>query len=62
MAKYDCFLGEKDGLKIKEVSEPTDIIWENRSVTKRTRKIRRCISYIVILFMLTVSGFAIFTL
>jgi hypothetical protein len=27
MLKYDHFLGLEDGLKIKEVSEPTDIIW-----------------------------------
>ena len=30
MAKYENFLGVKNGLKIRYVTEPTDIIWENR--------------------------------
>ena len=62
MAKYDSFLGQKDGLKFKSVTEPTDIIWENRSVTRTTRLTRRIISYIAILLMLTLSGLAIFKL
>jgi hypothetical protein len=62
MAKYDHFLGVKDGLGLKEVTEPTDIIWENRSVTNKTRVIRRTISYVIILIMLFCSGCAIFTL
>jgi len=62
MIKYDHWLGTKDGLKIKEVSEPTDIIWENRALTNKTRVIRRTIVYIIILGMLALSGWAIFTL
>jgi len=44
------------------VSEPTDIIWENRAITNKTRVIRRSIVYLVILGMLFISGYAIFTL
>lgn len=62
MAKYDHFLGELNGLKIKEVTEPTDIIWQNRSVTNKTRVLRRIISYILICIMLFCSGYAIFQL
>jgi len=40
MAKYDHFLGVHNGLKIHDVSEPTDIIWENRSITRKTRMVR----------------------
>lgn len=62
MAKYDHFLGVKNGLAIKEVTEPTDIIWENRSITNRTRVIRRCIVYLIIFGMLALSAYAIFSL
>jgi len=62
MKKYESFLNVKDGLTIDDVSEPTDIIWENRSITDRTRCIRRLISYLVIAFALFLSGCAIFSL
>ena len=62
MKKYEDFLGDKDGLQLIDVTEPTDIIWENRPITENTRWKRRLISYVVIAFMLTCSGCAIFGL
>jgi hypothetical protein len=55
---YDQFLGKK--IELQEASEPTDIIWENRSITPRQRSIKRCIVYFVILIMLAISAIIIF--
>jgi len=51
----------KQELDIQEASEPTDIIWENRYFTPAQRRFKRLIVYIIIVFMLTISGAIIFT-
>jgi len=60
MVKYDHFLGVEGGLKIKDMTEPTDIIWENRAVTGRWK--RQTVVYIIIVIMLCISAYAIFSL
>lgn len=57
---YDKLLGEE--IELQEASEPTDIIWENRSFTPRERTIKRFVVYTIIFFMLTVSGSIIYSL
>jgi hypothetical protein len=56
---YGKFLGEE--IDLQEASEPTDIIWENRSFTPQTRRIKRCIVYFIIVLMLCVSAAIIYT-
>jgi len=41
--------------KIKEASEPSDIIWENRSFTKRQRSWKRIAGYCIIGLALLIS-------
>jgi hypothetical protein len=55
---YTKFLTQE--IEVQEASEPTDIIWENRSITPRQRTFKRCIVYFVILIMLTISAVIIF--
>lgn len=55
---YDRFLDSK--ISLQEASEPTDIIWENRQVTETTRAKRRCVTNLVILVMLLLSGSVIY--
>jgi hypothetical protein len=57
--QYDKFLGSE--IELQEASEPTDIIWENRSFTPRERTIKRVVVYTIIGVMLTVSGALIYT-
>lgn len=52
-------LGED--IEIQEASEPTDIIWENRHFTPKQRTIKKVIVWTVIVFMLMISFFIIFT-
>jgi len=47
-------------LDLQEASEPTDIIWENRHFSPHQRNMKRIVVYIVIIFMLTISGAIIF--
>lgn len=49
-------------IEIQEASEPTDIIWENRSFTPKTRNIKRIFVYLTIMVMLSFSGYVIFNL
>jgi hypothetical protein len=52
------FLGVN--IEIKEASEPTDIIWENRHYSAGSRNIKRFVVYIMILIMLCISAAFIF--
>ena len=56
---YSKFLGED--IEVQEASEPTDIIWENRSFTPQQRTIKRFVVYFVIVVMLCISAAIIFT-
>ena len=56
--KYDTLLGEK--IEIQPASEPTDIIWENRSFTPQQRNIKRLIMAIIVLISLAISFSIIF--
>ena len=58
MVKYDKFLGIE--IDVQEASEPSDIIWENRQYSERTRNNRRCVSLVVILIMLICSACLIY--
>jgi len=60
MAKYDSFLGKKDGLVIKNVTEPTDIIWENRFFTPEQRRVKSFIVSIIIGILLGISFVVIY--
>ena len=51
-------LGED--IQVKDASEPTDIIWENRHIQQRTRHIRRLIVWIIVCFMLSCSAATIY--
>ena len=55
---FDKFLTSE--IELQEASEPTDIIWENRSFTPRQRSVKRCIVAFLILVMLTISAVIIF--
>ena len=55
---YEKFLTSE--IELQEASEPTDIIWENRSFTPRQRSVKRCIVAFLILVMLTISATIIF--
>ena len=55
---FSKFLGSE--IEIQEASEPTDIIWENRSTTPKERTIKRIFVYMAIAVMLYCSGFVIF--
>ena len=57
-SKNEILCGEK--IEIVGASEPTDIIWENRYFTPAARNKKRCISSIIILMMLMVSGAIIY--
>jgi hypothetical protein len=57
--QYEKFLGSE--IELQEASEPTDIIWENRSITPRSRSIKRVVVYSIIAAMLTVSAAIIYT-
>jgi len=52
-------LGES--VKITEASEPTDIIWENRHYTEGLRNMKRLIVYLVIICVLGVAAWMIYT-
>ena len=58
MVKYDKFLGKE--IDVQEACEPSDIIWENRQYSERTRNNKRCVSLIVILILLAGSACLIF--
>ena len=58
-AHYRTFLGSE--IDVKQASEPTDIIWENRHFTKSARFLRTIIVSFVVFLMLCVSFFLIFT-
>ena len=47
-------------IEIQSASEPSDIIWENRSFTEYQRNVKRIISYIIILILLAISGTVIY--
>ena len=49
-------------ITIVESSEPTDIIWENRSVSYGFRLFKKLIVTIAIFFLLSVSFYIIFSL
>ena len=54
----DVFL---PGVKpVKEASEPSDIIWENRMLKKRTRRRRKCVVALVMTLCLLGSFVLIF--
>ena len=55
---FDKFLTSE--IELQEASEPTDIIWENRSFTPRQRSVKRCIVAFLILVMLAISAVIIF--
>ncbi len=50
----------KHSTKFVEASEPSDIIWENRSFTKRQRRCKRAVVFLVVFTALILSFFIIF--
>ena len=56
--KFALFLGEE--IEISAASEPSDIIWENRSFTERERNIKKFIVAVIILGLLAISFAIIF--
>lgn len=58
-AHYRTFLGSE--IDVKQASEPTDIIWENRHFTSKARFLRTMIVAFIVFLMLCVSFFLIFT-
>lgn len=58
MVIFEKFLGGE--IEIQEASPPSDIIWENRQLSKGQRCFRGTISFGIIAFMLFVSGIIIF--
>ena len=60
MVKFNKFL---DGdIFMKKASGPSDIIWENRELSDNTRLFRGIIAFLIISFMLVVSGVIIYKL
>ena len=57
---HDKFLQGLKQIEFKQASEPSDIIWENRQVTKKERNKRCAIVFLVIGFALLVSFHIIF--
>jgi len=57
-ARFRTFLGEE--IEIQPASEPTDIIWENRSFTERERNIKKGIVTLIIIGLLILSFAIIF--
>jgi hypothetical protein len=57
-ARFRTFLGEE--IEIQPASEPTDIIWENRSFTERERNIKKGIVSLIIIGLLMASFAIIF--
>ena len=55
-ARFRTFLGEE--IEIQPASEPTDIIWENRSFTEKERNIKKAIVTLIIIGLL-IASFAI---
>jgi hypothetical protein len=51
---YNKFLGQE--IDLQDSSEPTDIIWENRSFTPQTRALKRIVVYFIIVVMLCISA------
>ena len=47
-------------IEIQSASEPSDIIWENRSFTEYQRNFKRGVSYTIILILLAISGTVIY--
>lgn len=58
-AHYRTFLGSE--IDVKQASEPSDIIWENRHFTKGARLFRTLIVSFIVFLMLCVSFFLIYT-
>jgi hypothetical protein len=56
--RFSLFLGEE--IDIQPASEPSDIIWENRSFTERERNVKKFIVAIIILGLLAASFAVIF--
>lgn len=57
---FSTFLGQD--IQIKEASEPTDILWENRMYTPFQRFYKKCIVFLIIFAMLYFSFQTIFRL
>jgi len=58
MVIFDKFLGGE--IEIHEASPPSDIIWENRQLSRNQRLFRGSVSFGVIAIMLFISGIIIF--
>ena len=56
--RFGLFLGEE--IDVQPASEPSDIIWENRSFTERERNIKKFVVTIIILGLLVASFAVIF--
>jgi len=56
----DVFLPGVKPIKVKEAGEPSDIIWENRMLKKRTRRRRKCVVALVMSLCLLGSFVLIF--
>jgi len=56
--RFRTFLGEE--IELQPASEPTDIIWENRSFTERERNIKKGIVTLIIIGLLMASFAIIF--
>ena len=56
----DVFLPGVKPVKVKEASEPSDIIWENRMLTTKHRRIRKLIAAVVMSAALLASFMLVF--
>ena len=56
----DVFLAGVKPVLVKQAGEPSDIIWENRMLKKRTRRRRKCVVALVMAFCLLGSFVLIF--
>ena len=57
---YRTFLGKK--IDVKQASEPSDIIWENRMYTPFQRGYKTFIVFIIVVIMLLISFFVVMNL
>jgi len=51
------FMFEGDDIKVKQATEPTDIVWENRHISSCGRKMR----WVIAIILMTLCTFAAFT-
>ena len=55
---FGKFLGQV--INVKEASEPTDIIWENRNFSNSERNVKKLFSFTIVTILLCISFALIF--